>query len=438
MDERELIEILNPFNFWRASPFTGITRPKYLNELQRLTSTGQIIVVTGVRRSGKTTILVQFIHHLIENKRVKASQTLYANLEDPRLPTQDGVDLLDRIVTAHQAFVDPGGLRYLILDEVQRIHEWERWVRIQQELNPDLVIIVSGSSAQLLSKELATLLTGRHLDLEVFPLDFSEYLRFHGIDPDDPLADSGRIKSLSAEYISESTFPAVVLTPEPDLKERMVQQIYRDIINHDVARRYGVREIEKLEAVATTFIASVPGPVTLNSTRRALGGRISLDSIERFARYLEEPYLLFFVSTHSFSDGERKRSPRKVYAVDNGLLIAVSHRFSSDRGKLLENAVFLDLRREVCEIYRLMDKKEVDFLIQKGTAPRALINVCSDVSDADTKKREVDFLRIAMRRFDLDRGLVVTLSHSETMPVAEGVIEFLPYRRWALETERWD
>jgi len=420
MDERELIEILNPFNFWRASPFTGITRPKYLNELQRLTSTGQIIVVTGVRRSGKTTILVQFIHHLIENKRVKASQTLYANLEDPRLPTQDGVDLLDRIVTAHQAFVDPGGLRYLILDEVQRIHEWERWVRIQQELNPDLVIIVSGSSAQLLSKELATLLTGRHLDLEVFPLDFSEYLRFHGIDPDDPLADSGR------------------MTPEPDLKERMVQQIYRDIINHDVARRYGVREIEKLEAVATTFIASVPGPVTLNSTRRALGGRISLDSIERFARYLEEPYLLFFVSTHSFSDGERKRSPRKVYAVDNGLLIAVSHRFSSDRGKLLENAVFLDLRRRGCEMYRLMDKKEVDFLIQKGTAPRALINVCSDVSDADTKKREVDFLRIAMRRFDLDRGLVVTLSHSETMPVAEGVIEFLPYRRWALETERWD
>jgi len=438
MDERELIEVLNPFNFWRASPFTGITRPKYLNELQRLTSTGQIIVVTGVRRSGKTTILVQFIHHLIESVCVKASQTLYANLEDPRLPTQDGVDLLDRIMTAHQAFVDPGGLRYLILDEVQRTPGWERWVRIQQELRPDLVIIVSGSSAQLLSKELATLLTGRHLDLEVFPLDFSEYLRFHGIDPDDPLADSGRIKSLSAEYISESTFPAVVLTPEPDLKGRMVQQIYRDVINHDVARRYEVRDIEKLEAVATTFMASVPGPVTLNSTKRALGSRVSLDSIERFARYLEEPYLLFFVSTHSFSDGERKRSPRKVYAVDNGLLMAVSHRFSSDRGKLLENAVFLDLRREGCEIYRLMDKKEVDFLIWEGTAPRALINVCSDVSDADTKKREVDGLRIAMRRFDLDRGLVVTLSHSETMPIAEGVIEFLPYRRWALETERWD
>jgi len=438
MDERELIEVLNPFNFWRASPFTGITRPKYLNELQRLTSTGQIIVVTGVRRSGKTTILVQFIHHLIENEEVKASQTLYANLEDPRLPTQDGVGLLDRIMTAHQAFVDPGGLRYLILDEVQRLSGWERWVRIQQELHPDLVIIVSGSSAHLLSKELATLLTGRHLDLEVFPLDFSEYLRFHGIDPDDPLADSGRVRSLSAEYISQSTFPAVVLTPEPDLKERMVQQIYRDVINHDVARRYEVRDIEKLEAVATTFIASVPGPVTLNGTRRALGGRVSLDSIERFARYLEEPYLLFFVSTHSFSAGERKRSPRKVYAVDNGLLMATSHRFSSDRGKLLENAVFLDLRRAGCEMYRLMDKKEVDFLIWKGTAPHALVNVCSDVSDADTKKREVDSLRIAMRRFDLDRGLVVTLSHSETMPVPEGVIEFLPYRRWALETERRD
>lgn len=437
MDERELVEILNPFNFWRAAPFTGIIRPKYLNELERLTSTGQIVVVTGVRRSGKTTILVQFIHHLIESGCVKASQTMYVNLEDPRLPIQDSSDLLDALVTAHQAFVDSDGLRYLILDEVQRLSGWERWVRIQQELRPDLRIIVSGSSAELLSKELATLLTGRHLDLEVFPLDFSEYLRFHGIDPDDPLADAGKIRSLASEYILESTFPAVVLTPEPDLKERMVLQIYRDVINHDVARRYEVREIEKLEAVATTFMAAVPGPVTLNSTRRALGGRVSLDSIERFARYLEEPYLLFFVDIYSFSAGKRKRSPRKVYAVDNGLLLAVSHRFSSDRGKLLENAVFLDLIRAGCEIYRLMDKKEVDFLIWKGTAPHALINVCSDVSDADTKKREVDGLRLAMRKFDLDRGLVVTLNQSETMPGAEGVIEFLPYRRWALEVERW-
>ena len=109
----------------------------------------------------------------------------------------------------------------------------------------------------------------------------------------------------------------------------------------------------------------------------------------------------------------------------------------SDRGKLLENAVFLDLRRGGYEIYRLIDKKEVDFLIRKGTTPHVLINVCSDVSDADTKAREVDGLRLAMRRFNLDCGLVVTLNHSETMPVSEGVIEFLPYRRWALETKRW-
>ncbi len=216
----------------------------------------------------------------------------------------------------------------------------------------------------------------------------------------------------------------------------MVQQIYRDIINHDVARRYEVREIEKLEAVATTFMASVPGPVTLNGTRRALGNRVSLDSIERYSRYLEEPYLLFFLSTHSFSAGERKRSPRKVYAVDSGILMTVSHRFSKDRGKLLENAVFLDLRRSGCEMYRLMDKKEVDFLIWKGTAPVALINVCLDVSNADTKKREVDGLRNGMRRFDMDRALVVTLNRSETISVEEGVIEFLPYRKWALQKGR--
>lgn len=391
------------------------------------------MVVTGVRRCGKTTILIQFINHLIENKAAKPTQTLYVNFEDPRLPVQDSSPLLDQIITAHMAFVDPQGPRYIILDEVQRLPQWERWVRIQQDKNPDMHVIVSGSSAELLSRELATLLTGRHLDLEVFPLDLSEYLRFHGIDPDDPLSDAEKIKSLASAYISASTFPAVVLTPEPDLKERMVLQIYRDIINHDVARRYEVREIEKLEAVATTFMASVPGPVTLNGTKRALCGRVSLDSIERFSRYLEEPYLLFFLNTHSFSAGKRERSPRKVYAVDNGLLLVSSHRFSSDRGKLLENAVFLDLRRKGCEIYRLMDKKEVDFLIWDGTETVVLINVCLDVSNASTKAREVDGLRQAMHQFNLDKGIIVTLNHSETLSVDEGTIELLPYRIWALQ-----
>lgn len=437
MDDRELIEILTPFNFWRTTPFMGIIRPRYINELKRLSSTGQVIVVTGVRRSGKTTTLIQFMHHLIDNGTITPSQALYVNFEDPRLPIENGTALLDQIISAHRSFVDPDGLHYLILDEVQRLPQWERWVRIQMEmrsnLHPNLHIIVSGSSAELLSKELGTLLTGRHIDMEVFPLDLSEYLSFHDIDPKDPLADADRIQSLTSEYISSSAFPAVVLTTEPDLKERMVFQIYRDIINHDVARRYEVREIEKLESVATTFMASVPGPVTLNGTRRALGGRVSLDSIERYSRYLEEPYLLFFIETHSFSAGKRERSPRKVYAIDNGLLLAVSHRFSSDRGKLLENLVFLDIRRAGLEVYRLMDKKEVDFLIWNGTAPLALVNVCLDVSDAKTRKREVDGLRRAMGEFHMEYGYIVTLDHAELMDIEEGVIEFVPYRRWAME-----
>ncbi|MCD4809347.1 MAG: AAA family ATPase, partial [Methanosarcinales archaeon] len=160
------------------------------------------MVVTGVRRCGKTTILVQFLDHLIENEAAEPSQILYVNFEDPRLPIQDGSRLLDQLITAHRAFVDAHGLRYLILDEVQRLPQWERWVRIQQDKKPGMHIIVSGSSAELLSRELATLLTGRHLDLEVFPLDLSEYLRFHGIDPDDPLSDAEKIKSLASEYIS--------------------------------------------------------------------------------------------------------------------------------------------------------------------------------------------------------------------------------------------
>lgn len=179
-----------------------------------------------------------------------------------------------------------------------------------------------------------------------------------------------------------------------------------------------MREIEKLETVATTFISSVPGPVTLNNTRRALDGRISLDSVERYSRYLEEPYLLFSLSTHSFSAGKRKRSPRKVYAVDNGILLTVSHRFSSDRGKLLENTVFLDLRRAGYEMYRFMNKKEVDFLIWKGTEPVALINVCLDVSDADNVSKSGDMKKIysALNSRGVFASLSDGLIHNDIKP----------------------
>ena len=432
MDDRQLIEVLYPFNFWGARPFTGIPRPKYVERIKKLMKSGQIVVTKGVRRGGKTTILFQFLKSLIDHEGLDPKKTLYVNFEDPRLPIHEKGQLLDGILRAHRAFIDPDGADYLVCDEVQRLEEWEKWVRIRHDRKGPPHILVSGSSSHILSKELATLLTGRHIDLEVFPLDLSEFCRFKGAETSDRM-DPEKKSSFALEYITSSMFPQVVLTEEEDIKAKMLQNIYRDILEHDIARRFEVREVEKLESVANMLSSSVPGPVTITSIRKNLDNRVSLDSVNRYFRYLEEPYLLFFLKTHSYKAKELERGPRKVYSIDNGLLQAVSHRFSSDLGKLLENAVFLDIRRMGFETYRYRGNREIDFVIWKKGAPFALINSSLDISQEKTRIREIEGLREAMKRYDHPRSVLVTLDERATQTFPEGVIDIIPYRDWALD-----
>ena len=431
MDDKYLIDTLYPFNFWKERPFTGISRPKYVDVLKRYVNSGQIIVTKGVRRSGKTTLLFQFLASLIHEGEVNPNETLYVNFEDPRLPIHEGSALLDRILRAHRAFVNHEGVKYLVLDEVQRLPEWERWTRIQHEKKKGLHILVSGSSSKILSKELATLLTGRHLDLEVFPLDLSEFYRFRGYDPED-LLDPEISDALATEYISSSMFPQIVLTEETDLRERMLQDIYRDILEHDVARRYEIREVDKLEAVSNLVLSSVPGPVTITKVRKNLNNRISLDTINRYFKYLQEPFLIFFLFTHSFKAKEIMRGSRKVYSIDSGLLKAVSHRFSGDRGKMLENAIYLDIRRSGLQIFRYYGKKEVDFLVWGKDVPFALVNACLEIRNENTRNREVQGLQEAMEKFRMKKGTIVTMRERDEIVIPEGIISIVPYTEWVL------
>ncbi len=435
MDSHQLMEVLSQFNFWRHTPFTGFERSGYLDELAALTATEQVVLVTGARRTGKTTLLLQHLQRRIAGGETSASQTMYVNLEDPRLPVDDGPELLESLLAAHRAHVDSEGVACLVLDEVQRLEGWERWVRVQQQTRPGLTLLISGSSARLLSRELATLLTGRHLDLEVFPLSLAEYCAFHELDPHDPLADTERVRALTLAFLRNSAFPQVVLLEPGNMRERMVQQIYRDLLHHDVARRHNLREVDKLEALANQLLASVPGPVTFNGLRRALGGRLSLDTVERYCSFLHEPYLFHFVPTHAFSSAARRRRPRKVYAVDNGLLLACSHRFSADTGKLLENQVFIDLRRQGHQLFRWTGQREVDFLVWRGTDPLALFNVAAGPDGPATRSREVAGLQEAMAALGLSQAWLITLEHEEHITVPEGEIQVVPYRRWALQRD---
>ena len=150
-------------------------------------------------------------------------------------------------------------------------------------------------------------------------------------------------------------------------------------------------------------------------------------------KYLQEPYLLFFVNTYSFKQKELERSPRKVYSIDGGLLQVVSHRFSANRGKLFENAVFLDLRREGYEIFRYQGRSEVDFLVWNRGGLISIINACLDISDESTKEREIKGLSEVMKEYDHGTSFLVTLRESDDITVPEGLIKVVPYRQWALD-----
>ncbi len=241
-------------------------------------------------------------------------------------------------------------------------------------------IIVSGSNAKLLSKELSTLLTGRHLDLTVFPLSFTEFLFFRGIEINDDIYTILReieIKSLLREYIEFGSFPEVVLNYE---KREILFRYYDDVLNKDLIQRFKIRKKEALKNVARYFFANISNLVTFNSIERFI--KVTADTIEKFYSYFEDAYLIFLINRFSYKLKEQNKRQKKVYSIDTGLVNTIGFRFRENTGKLMENIVFLELKRKTflsgdLEIFYWKDEKhkEVNFIIKENTKPTTLIQV---------------------------------------------------------------
>ena len=434
MDKNEIVKILEDWNFWKKDLDTGVDRPYYLNKLRDFLSTQHIIVITGVRRSGKSFIMKQMVKSLIK-ENVDKRNLLIINFEDPRFTELDA-KILQKIYEVYLEFLNPAGKPYVFLDEVQEVKEWEKWVRTTQELNKARVI-VSGSNAKLLGKELSTLLTGRHLDLTVFPLSFREYLAFKNIyllDKLDLASKEIEIKRLLREYLEFGSFPEVVLRGE---KREILLSYFGDILNKDIVRRFRIRKAEGLIALAKFYLSNVSTLVTFSSLEKSL--KISADTIEKFSRYLEDAYILFFLKRFSFKVKEQEKSPRKIYVIDTGLANTVGFRFSQNLGKLAENLVFLELTKRKAlndglELYYWKDvrHREVDFVIKEGLKVRELIQVCWEINEPETKNREVRALLKGMEEFKLKEGLIITEDYENEEDTKGKRIKFVPLWKWLL------
>lgn len=436
MDKNELIKILEDWNFWSKDLPTGINRDFYLRVLKEMLVSEQIKVITGARRSGKSYIIRQLAKHLIEGSANK-SNILIVNFEDPRFVGLD-TKLLGQIFDTYLEYQAPQGKIYVFLDEAQEIPKWEKWVRTMQELGK-ADIIVSGSNSKMLSGELATALTGRHLDTTVLPLSWTEFLKFKNLPIKDNfefIRNEIKVKSLFSEFMERGSFPLVVLGQDQD-KEKILLAYFDDIVNKDLVKRYKIRKSEAIKSLVKFYLSNISSPATFTSSGKFLN--LSALSTQRFSAYLEASYLVFFLKRFSFKFKEQEKSPRKVYAIDTGLANVVGFRFSGNSGRLAENAVFLELKRKSysnpgMEIYywKSRSQEEVDFVVKENTDIKQLIQVCWDTQSINTKKRETKALIKAMDEFGLKTGLIITQDYEAEENFDGKKIQYATLIKWLL------
>ncbi|MCX8079755.1 MAG: ATP-binding protein [Bacteroidia bacterium] len=360
-------------------------------------------VISGVRRCGKSTLMRQLL-------RRHFASSVFFNFEDSRVFGFEAADFqkLDGLIRPYPKAV--------FFDEIQNIDKWEIYVRQLHE--EGVKVFVTGSNASLLSRELGTRLTGRYLRHEVFPFSYTEFLSFRKI------KDS---KQALQEYLTHGGFPEYLMSGNPEV----LQLLLKDIVLRDIAVRHQIRSTKTLMDITLFLVSNIGKECTFNSIRKHFGLG-SANTASDFLYWLEDSYLLFFLPRFSYKTKNISVNPRKVYVVDNGLAVANSLSFSDDYGRLLENMVFLHLRKKYPHLYYFRENKECDFVVTDGKKCRLLVQACMEVN-ADNKKRETEGLLEAMDYFNMKEGFIITLWQKDILRSDGRIIHIMPLREFLLK-----
>jgi len=436
MNREEILKILLDWNFWKKDLDCGIEREEYLNKASRFLQPNMIVSIIGVRRAGKSMLMKQIAKALI-GRGMNKNEILIVNFEDKRL-IERNLELLDSFFNVYVQELKPKK-PFLFLDEIHKVPQWERWARTMHELGK-AKIIISGSTSQLTRGELATLLTGRHIDIVVFPLSFKEFLKFKGLQIEnalDAIAKENEIKSLLREYLRFGGFPEVVLTKDEELKKTILLTYFDDIIDKDVVERYKIRKSEKLKALAKFYLSNISSPITFSSLEQFI--KTNPVTIEKFSTLLEEAFLIFFTKIFHPSVKKQEKAARKVYSIDTGLCNAVGFKIEESIGKLMENAVAIELKRRnpILEIYYWKEYgraegKEVDFVLREGFNVKQLIQVTYASTRNDVEKRELEALLKASEVLKCKDLLIITWDYESELKINKKRIKFTPLWKWLL------
>lgn len=384
-------------------------------DFQRYLKTGQITVISGIRRSGKSTLLKQFSQHY--------PNYYYLNFDDERLIDFSISDFQNLMLVFQKHFSS----KVIFLDEIQNVQMWERFAR--RIFEEGYKIFITGSNAKLLSSELATHLTGRYYKIELYPFSFEEFLRFNKVDYDQITSKKeAKILKNFDNYLEGGGFPEYV----KNKKNESLEEIFEDIIYRDLLTRFKIREVKNFKLLINYLFANFTGETNYNSLKNLLDFK-SATTVKNYIEFMQESYMVFELFKYDYSLKKQYVSNKKVYVIDNGIRNAVAFSFTKDSGKLLENMVFLELKRRGEEIFYYKDKKECDFLIRKGLRISEAIQVSQGLDNPETEKREIEGLLEAMEKFKLKKGMIITESQEEEKKLNGKKIKIVPAWKWLLE-----
>ncbi|HOP56465.1 MAG TPA: ATP-binding protein [bacterium] len=407
-------------------------------------SSRKIITVTGPRRSGKTYLLFLVMKNLL-SQGIPRAKIIYINFDDPRLLPSSGKEI-ELVLEAYRELYPEyrEDMVYLFLDEVQNIKDWELGIRRLYDTR-QFQIFLTGSSSKLLSKDIATQLRGRAINYELLPFSFREILWSRGITEHKNLSysqDRFLVKKYLEEYLEMGGFPEVILETGREIKTKILREYVETIFFRDLIERYNIRNQVMLRELIRYLSTNTATVFSLNSFYKWIRNTypITLRTLLNYVTYLEDIGLFFFIRRYSFSLKEQAKTLRKPYIVDNGIRYAYGFRFSEDKGKTLENSVFLELKHKktkdpFMDIYYWNDYrgKEIDFVVTKGENIRSLIQVCANIEDIKVRGREVSALIKGYKELNCKDLLIITLDYEKEESIEGLTVRFIPFWKWAID-----
>ncbi|MBV5305931.1 MAG: ATP-binding protein [Desulfobulbaceae bacterium] len=434
MQTAKLYDIISSYNrFWSTgSVDAGIERDLLSSCLKQLDSK-EVVVLKGVRRCGKSTLMAQVIRELLAHD-VQATSILRINMEEPLFSAEYSVELLEQIYRTYRERVQPEGKCWLFLDEVQNIPAWESWVRGRSETE-DIKIFVTGSSSQMLSREIGTKLTGRNVSFEVFPLSFQEFLRFNNLEVGTDLIYTARkaaVRKLFNDYLKYGGFPEVVLKDTSEGKELLLKNYFEDILYRDIVTRYEIRDVANLRNLAVFLLTNVARLTSITKLKNNF--TISQDKTENYVSAILESYLLFQLQMFSYSLKSTMRAGFKPYTIDTGLRNRVAFAFSEDLGWLVENVVFCHLKQHHEEVYYQTSGGENDFVVKEGMRITRRIQVWyDDVANTVVPDRELACFRTPLEGHEGAEAILLTNDYEDVIDIGTAKVQCIPVVKFLLE-----